>query len=293
MGFWRNAYVSFTSIYVIVIALFVIGATIFINELLNTALGNVQSRVDINVYFVVDAPQEGIDRIREAVSALPDVESVTYTSREDALAKYREANKNNEITMQALEELEDNPLGANLAILASETSRYGSIAGFLEEQKNSDQSQVPVIDYINYNQNKEAIDALTEIIGAVEQAGLVVMIALLIAATFITFNTISLAIYTSREEITIMRLVGAGNMFIRGPFMLQGMLYGLVAGVLSVLLFYPLLSWLGPRTQEFFEINLFDYYIVNFGEIFLILVGIGILLGLFSSILAIARYLRT
>lgn len=116
---------------------------------------------------------------------------------------------------------------------------------------------------------------------------------LLIASILITFNTIRLAIYTSREEIAIMRLVGASNMFIRGPFMLQGIMYGFIAGLLSLFLFYPLLIWIGPRTETFFEINLLTYYVQNFGPIFGILVGIGIVLGLVSSTLAVARYLRT
>lgn len=89
-----------------------------------------------------------------------------------------------------------------------------------------------------------------------------------------------------------MRLVGASNMFIRGPFMLQGMMYGLVAGVFSLLVFYPLLMWLGPLTESFFEFNLFTYFVANFGYIFGVLVGIGVVLGLVSSMLAVARYLR-
>jgi cell division transport system permease protein len=115
---------------------------------------------------------------------------------------------------------------------------------------------------------------------------------MLIAIALIN-NTIRLAIYTSRGEIAIMRLVGAGNMFIRGPFMLQGIMYGFLSGLLALLMFYPMLIWLGPRTETFFEMNLFDYYVANFGEIFGLLVGIGIVLGLVSSTLAVARYLRT
>ncbi|MCA9363446.1 ABC transporter permease [Candidatus Kaiserbacteria bacterium] len=293
VGFWRNAYVSLASIFVLTIALFVIGATMFINQLLETSLSTLQSKVDINVYFVPEAPQDEIDRITTAVEALPDVAEVTYTSREDALAEYRERNQNDAISLQALEELEDNPLGANIAIQAKETSQYESVARFLEEQKSLEQANIPVIDVINYEKNKDSIDTLTNIINATKSASFIVMIILLVAAVLITFNTIRLAIYTSREEIAIMRLVGAGNMFIRGPFMLQGIMYGFVAGILSLLLFYPLLVWLGPRTEAFFELNLFTYYMANFGEIFGILVGIGVVLGLLSSTFAVARYLRT
>ncbi len=293
VGFWRNAYVSLASIFVLTIALFVIGSTMFVNQLLDHSLSILQSKVDINVYFVPDAPEEEIDRIRIAVEALPDVAAVKYTSREDALEEYKERNKNDAISLQALEELEENPLGATIAIQAKDTSQYENIARFLEEQRELEQPQVPVIDEVNYSNTKESINTLNTIITATRQASLVVLGILLAAAVLITFNTIRLAIYTSREEIAIMRLVGAGNMFIRGPFMLQGIMYGFASGVFALLLFYPMLSWLAPRTEAYFELTLFNYYITHFGEIFGVLVGIGVVLGLLSSIFAVARYLRT
>jgi cell division transport system permease protein len=293
VGFWRNAYVSLASIFVLTIALFVIGATLFLNQLLDTSLSTLQSKVDINVYFVPDAPEEEVQRILSAVEALPEVAQATFTSREEALEQYRERNQDNAISLQALEELDENPLGANIAIQARETSQYESVASFLEEQRELEQPQVQVIDEINYARNKESIDTLTSIINATERASFIIMGVLLIAAVLITFNTIRLAIYTSREEIAIMRLVGASNMFIRGPFMLQGIMYGFLSGLLALLMFYPMLIWLGPRTATFFEMNLFDYYVANFGEIFGLLIGIGIILGLVSSIFAVARYLRT
>jgi len=293
IGFWRNAYVSLASVFVITVALFVIGSTMFIDQLLTVSLKNLQAKVDINVYFVPNAPQTEIDAIKNAVAALPDVSSVTYTSREEALAIYRDRNKNDEIAMQALAELDDNPLGANLAIQANQTSQYESISRFLEEKRDLASPQNPVIDDVNYNENREAIDTLTKIIATVEQTSLIVLLVLILAAIMITFNTIRLAIYTAKEEISIMRLVGASNMFIRGPFMLQGAMYGIIAGIISLLIFYPAMIWLGPHTEAFFEFNIFSYFVSNFAYIFGVLLGSGIVLGLISSILAVARYLRT
>ncbi len=292
VGFWRNAYVSLASIFVLTVVLFVIGATMFIDQLLTTSLNVLQSKVDINVYFVPTAAVEDIEAIRDAVSALPDVASVTYTSREEALANYRERYSNDEITMQALNELDDNPLGANIAIQAKELSQYESISQFLEEQRVSALPQSPIIETVNYTRNKEAIDTLNTIMSAVERSSSIVTLVLILAAILITFNTIRLAIYTAREEISIMRLVGASNMFIRGPFLLQGIMYGFVAGVLSLLLWYPIMIWLGPRTATFFEFNLFTYFVNDFGYIFAVIIGTGVILGFVSSILAIARYLR-
>ena len=286
VGFWRNAYVSLASIFVVTIALFVIGSTMMIDQLLTVSLSQLQAKVDINVYFVTTAAQEDIDALVNSVKALPEVEKVTYTSREDALAQFRAKYNGDTTTMQALDELKDNPLGATIAVQAKETSQYESINRFLTEANN------PVVDRINYADNKESIEKLSSIIAAVKQASFVTLLVLLVAAVMITFNTIRLAIFTAKEEISIMRLVGASNMFIRGPFMLQGLMYGLISGVLALLILYPIVMWLGPKTAVFFEFNLFDYFVSNFSYIFGVLVGIGISLGLVSSVLAVARYLR-
>lgn len=292
VGFWRNAYVSLASIFVLTVVLFVIGATMFIDQLLTTSLTTLQSKVDINVYFVPTASEEDVSAIRNAVEALPDVAKVTFTSREAALENFRKKYSNNEITMQALNELGENPLGANLAIQAKELSQYENISRFLEEQRALSVPQNPVIETVNYSRNKEAIGTLNSIMEAVEKSSSIITIVLILAAILITFNTIRLAIYTAREEISIMRLVGASNMFIRGPFLLQGIMYGFVAGVLALLIWYPIMIWLGPRTEAFFEFNLFAYFVNDFSYIFGTLVGTGIVLGFVSSALAIARYLR-
>lgn len=286
VGFWRNAYVSFASIFVITIALFVIGSTILIDQLLGASLSQLQSKVDINVYFVPSANQEDMDGLIKAVKALPDVQSVTYTSREDALAAYRAKNNNDSVAMQALDELKENPLGATIAIQAKETSQYESINQFLEEQKS------PAVDEINYIRNRDSIGKLTTIIDTVKQASFIALMVLIAAAVLITFNTIRLAIFTAREEISVMRLVGASNAFIRGPFLLQGVMYGVISGVLALLIIYPIVLWLGPKTELFFGLNLFNYFVSSFSYIFGVLVGIGVTMGLVSSLLAITRYLR-
>lgn len=292
VGFWRNAFVSLASIFVMTVALFVIGSTILLNQLLSASLQNIQDKVDINVYFVTSASEESINDLRESLTALPEVASVRFTSREEALNAFRERHEDDELTIQALEELSDNPLGASLAIQAYETSQYERIAQFLREQQASEDPQSPLIDRINFFDNQTAINRLTTIIDAVERATLIVLGILVAASVLITFNTIRLAIYTTREEISVMRLVGASNMFIRGPFMLQGVMYGLIAGAVALFVLYPLTLWLGPHTDSFFQFNIFEYYLDSFGYLFFVIVGTGVLLGLVSSILAISRYLR-
>lgn len=292
IGFWRNAFVSLASIFVMTVALFVIGSTILLDQLLAASLQNIQEKVDINVYFVTSAEESEIKSLQESLQGLPEVAEVTYTSREQALEDFRERHSGDELTIQALDELGDNPLGASLSVRAKDTSQYEGIAQFLEEQQAQENSQSPLIDRVNFVKNKNAIDKLTSIIDAVERSSLVAMLILIAAAILITFNTIRLAIYTTREEISVMRLVGAGNMFIRGPFMLQGVIYGLIAGVCALLILYPIVLWVGPKTESFFQFNLFAYFVRDFVYIFGVIVGSGILLGLISSILAVSRYLR-
>ncbi len=292
IGFWRNAFVSLAAIFVMTVALFVIGSTMLLDQLLGASLQNIQSKVDINVYFVTSAEETDVLALQTSLESLPEVAEVTYTSGEEALALFRERHRNDETIIQGLEELNENPLGATLAVRAKATNQYEGIASFLKEQQESESPENPLIDEVNFVKNKEAIDKLTSIIEAVESSSLVVMVFLIVAAVLITFNTIRLAIYTTREEISVMRLVGASNMFIRGPFMLQGTMYGLIAGVVALLLLYPVLLWIGPETELFFEFNLFTYFINDFAYIFGVIVGSGMVLGLVSSILAVSRYLR-
>lgn len=292
VGFWRNAYVSLAAIFVMTVALFVITSTLLLDQLLTVSLQQIQDKVDINVYFVTEADPQDIAALQTSLEALPDVREVTLTTREQALEAFRQRYSNDELTILALEELSDNPLGASLAIRAEQTSQYEGIARFLDEQQAAEDPQSPLIDRINYLKNKEAIDKLTNIIDAVEQSSFVAMIILVIAAVLITFNTIRLAIYTTREEIAIMRLVGASNTYIRGPFVLQGVMYGLISGLLALLIVYPIVLWIGPATETFFEFNLFTYFVNDFARLFGIVVGIGVTLGILSSIFAVARYLR-
>ncbi len=292
VGFWRNGFVSLSAIFVIAVTLIVVGSSMLVGQLLDASLVQVREKVDINVYMVTTASEDEINVLKSSLESLPDVREVIYTSREDALAQFRERHQNDELTIQALEELGDNPLGASLSIRANETSQYESIATFLTEHQAAESPEAPLIDRINFNQNKEAIDKLTSIINTVERTSYIAMLILIGASILIAFNTIRLAIYTSREEISVMRLVGASNMFIRGPFVLQGVLYGLIAGVLTLLVLYPVVLWLGPGTQAFFGFNIFNYFVENFGYLFFVLVGSGTVLGVVSSTLAIARYLR-
>jgi len=287
VSFWRNGWVSLTTIMVMIITLSVLGSLLFGKAILLSVLGQLQNKVDITVYFKADAKESDIVTLQESLSGLDEIKDLNYVSREDALVAFRNRHAENTLIIQSLEELEDNPLGASLNITAQNPSQYESIARFLEA------SVFSSIDKINYRQNKVVIDRLTNILQTSKNLGTGISIVLIVIALLVTFNTIRLAIYTSRGEIKIMRLVGASNRYIRSPFIVEGILYGFISAVVTMTLFYPLTLWLGPLSERFFgDINIFYYYIANFFQIMLLLSAVGISLGVVSSWFATRRYLR-
>lgn len=296
LDFSRNAFVSAASVLVMTVTLFVVGITIFAGVILNATLDELRDKADINVYFTTDAPEERMLELKASLEALPEVESVQYVSREEALAQFRERHKEDQLTLSALEELRDNPLSAVLNVKARDISQYKSVAEFLNAQQQALQSgEEPIIDKINFynEQHRQALARLESITDSAQRLGFVIIALLILTSVAISFNTLRLAIYTSRDEIQVMRLVGAGQFYIRAPFMVEGLLIGLIAGLVTLLLFYPLTWWLGAATAGFFGgTNVFSYYVSNFPLFFLIIAGTGMLLGVVASYLAVRRYLK-
>jgi len=293
VSFWRNGVVSVASVLVMTVTLFTLGATIFLGALLHSSLEYLKEKVDVNIYFTTAATEDQIMNLKSALDTLPEVAATTYTSREQALEDFKTRHQNDYTTIQALDELDDNPLGASISVRAKETSQYENIAQYLEDHGMSGGTEGGIVDSINFYQNKTAIEKLNGIIDGMDKISFVVTIFLVVISVLITFNTVRLAIYTAREEIAIMRLVGADNIFIRGPFIVEGILYGLFAAFATLVAMYPVTKWLGDETERFFgTMNIHIYYMNNFGQILLIIGGAGIVLGVVSSFLAVRRYLR-
>jgi cell division transport system permease protein len=294
VNFWRNSFVSLASVLVMTVTLMVIGCVIFTGATLKASLTELEQKVDINVYFITTAQETDVLTAKKKIESLPEVERVDYISREKALADFKKRHENDQLTLQALVELGDNPLAAALNVKAKNPSQYEGIAKYLEGDTVISKDGSRIIDEINYNRNKVAIDRLNKIIDSANQLGFIITIILIVLSIMITLNTIRLTIYVARDEIQVMRLVGASNKYIRGPFVVSGVLYGLVAGFITLIVFYPLTFWVRQETENFFgAINLFHYYLANFGQIFVIVVGAGVVIGAFSSYLAVRRYLRT
>jgi cell division transport system permease protein len=275
------------------VALFVVGSTILMSVFLDSSLQEIKSKVDINVYFNPDAVESDIFVMKRTLEELPEVASIEYISREKAIANFKDRHSNDYLMTQALDELADNPLGAILNIKAKDTSQYEAIAKRIKSDQDAAGAGGSLVYNVNYSKNKIVIDKLTSITKGVEKVSFGILLVLIFIAIVITFNTIRLAIFVSREEIAIMRLVGASNMFVRGPFIIEGIMYGMVSAIVATALFYPVTEWLRGATENFYGgIDLFSYYIAHLNQIFFILLLGGMALGAISSFLAVRRYLK-
>lgn len=292
-NFWRNGTVSLASVLVMMVTLATIGSITFASAILDTVLTELRDKIDVNVTFVVGADEPDILSIKHTIESLPEVLLVTYVSPQEALDQFKERHQNDQSILTALEELGDNPLGAVLNVKARDPSQYASVAQFLESDNALSKNGVTIIDRVNYFQNKMAIDRLSAIIRSADRLGFVLTLAMAAISMLIAFNTIRLTIYIAKDEISVMRLVGASTGYIQGPFVVVGVIYGLVAGILTLLLFIPATYYASSVTGSFFTgFSLFSYYVRHFLEIAGIVLVSGILIGALSSMLAIRRYLK-
>lgn len=286
LAFTRNAWLSAATVMILGLVLFVLGNLVFVGALTNTALRGFESKIDISVYFAPDAAEPQILSVKQDIEALPDVRDVIYVSRDEALARFRDQHKNDALIAGALEEIGGNPLQASVNIRATDPTHYAAISDFLAKKA------YPAVDKINYAENQAVINRLASIAGTIRGSGAILALFLAFIAVLVAFNTVRLAIYTMREEIGIMRLVGASQWFIRGPFLINGLLYGLTAAIATTAVFFPL-AWLAsPKISLLVpDFNLFAYFLTNLVEFFGIMCATGIILGVGSSYVAVRRYL--
>lgn len=303
VNFWRNGFLSFAAIVVITLSLSAFGMLIFASAFGRSLITDVKDKVDINVYFILEAPEKDILTLKKDVEKLPEVSKVEYISRDLAFTQFKEKWKTNALIMQGLDEIGNNPFPASLNIKADNPGQYASIATFLETKGPVSSDGTQIIEKINYQQNKLIIDRLGRIIPAVEKSGTIIAIILLIVAVIVVWNTIRLIVFTAKDEISVMKLVGASNIYIRGPLVISGIMYGIVSGIITLIFMASLAYWsdalvlrfAGVQVAADFELVvnvLSKYFIQNFGQIFVLIIGAGIILGGVSSYIAARRYLK-
>lgn len=290
INFWRNTWLSVATVAIMVLALMVFLNLILFGVTTDRAIESIQDKIDISVYFKTTAPEDQILAIKNSIESLPEVRLVDYVSRDKAREIFRDRHRDEPSITQALDELADNnPLQASLNIKAKDPNQYRQIAQYFSDSENIKQ----YVDSVSYYKNQDVIDRLNAIVRNVNRGGLVLTLVLGVIAFLMVFNTIWLAIFSNRDEIGIMRVVGASNAFVRGPYVVEGVIAGLIATFISLLLSAPIVYYVAPFLNDFIPgLNIFRYFLSNFFSILLwqLLFGVGI--GAFSSFVAVRRYLR-
>ena len=287
LNFSRNSGLSLATIFIMVMTISLVTSLFLFRDISQFLISGLEEKIDISVYFKEAVQEEDILRFREEINKIPEVKNVEYVSREAALERFTQRYKDNQVIMESLGEV-GNPLLASLNIKAWEPSQYITVTNFLETS-----SYKNLIDKVDYYQRKPVIERIFSITSAINKTGIGFSLILAIVAILVAFNTIRLAIYNSKEEISFMRLVGASNWFIRGPFLVQGAISGFAAVIITLLIFSGALFFLSPKLEILFPgLNIFNSFTGNLGILFLIQIFTGVGLGVVSSIIAIRKYLE-
>lgn len=290
-NFLRNLWLSTAATAVMAITLTIILFSYIATSALTSTIAQVVEKIDVSVYLKDGVTPAQVSNFKARLEATDNVESVKFVSKNDALAIYREQNKNNKELLDAVT-AEDNPLPQSLAIKAKDSTKIDPIIAVVtrDEFKQYLQEKDPV----SYTgERKKTIDRIVSATNFIKQAGLLASGLFVVISTLIIFNTIRMAIFTRREEIEIMKLVGATNWFIRGPFVFEAALYGVIATFVAVFLCYSMVLGAGPKissyvdTQTIIDIFKNQPFIIVGAELL-----IGIAIGATSSLLAMSRYMK-
>ncbi len=289
-NFFRNIWLSLAATSIMTITLFTISTILVLSTLASLALANIQGRVGVTAYFNKQTSEREILNVKAELELMPDVVSVEYIPNTIALDKFRELHKNEPLLIETLDNFNasENPLPNTLAIRASNLESYSQIA----ENLKSDRYK-PYFDKIK--DNNKVIDRLSNITTTIKNFGLVLATVFFLVTILVMFNTIRLTIYNRRQEVEIMRLVGATNWYIRMPFIIEGVMYGLIATFITSGIMFAVLYFKAAEVQNWFDLgasiggSLTQTLMIQIVALNLI-IGIG--LGVVASSIAMRRYLR-
>ncbi|MEP7162170.1 MAG: permease-like cell division protein FtsX [Candidatus Moraniibacteriota bacterium] len=287
-NFRRNGWLSFATISILSLSLFILAMAFLITVGTREIVRNLETKINITVSFNPDVIEEKILSVKEKLGHFREISSVEYISRDAALSDFLEQSGDDPVIRQAIDEIGENPLLASLVIRANDQGDYEKIAKVLSESEYKTD-----ISRINYEKNKRIFERLNKINAASKKIGLIFGLVFALIAVLITFNTVRITIYSHRQEFEIMRLVGASNLYVRMPFVFEGILYGLFASVFT-LVGLGIATWFmaGMTTGAFPQGNLFNLYLSELPFLSLGVLVIGVGLGVISSFIAIRRYLK-
>ena len=293
-SFRRNWVMSLVAVSIIYISLLLVGAFFLMSSVVNEMASSFESKVSVQVFLKDDAVPADVQALQASIRKMPNVKSISYVTKEQALAIFKERTKN---TPQLVEQLRNNPLPASIEVaLVSPREVQGVVNLIVKDPLTAKVVKTPANlgtakdTDIKYGQN--VVEALFAATGVVRVLAAGFLGLLLIVSLVLIGNTIRLAIYSRRREIGIMRLVGASNWFIRTPFLLEGVLQALIGSILAILTLVAAQALIVPWLQgnlKFLPVNIGG---VTVAQLAALLVAAGVGIGLIGSGSAVRRYLK-
>lgn len=290
VDFFRNIGRSISAIFVLTITISLVTGMFLVHGMGNFLIASLEDKIDITAYFSDQTPEEDIINVKNQIIAnAVGIKSVEYVSKEDALADFTKKHGDNPVFLNALTEVGGNPFLPSLNITTSGSSlEYENVANILQ----SDQFSA-IIESVDYSQKKATIDKIFSIVQGVNRAGLVLAAILMLVAILVVFNTIKLAIETSREEINTMRIIGASSWFVRSPFIIQGAVFGLISFVICFFATMILSYVFSPGLTNILSgFGLWGYFVSNIWLIMAIQSAFAIGLGVAASFIVVQKYLK-
>lgn len=292
-NFRRNVWLSIATTVIMTLTLITISFLYTVNVLGVHVLSTIEQKVDIAVVFKDKTTPEQIDSITKNIEARSDVQSTRLITAHQAREDFRRRHADDPYIEEALRELEINPLPSSMFIVAKDPRFYENINSSLQSD-----TYAPFIEKVNFQNSKKVIEKMVHIMDIVRNAGIIITATFSILVILIMFNTIRLAIYSFREEIDIMRLVGASRWYIQGPFLFESVLVAVLSVIISSTLFYVSLSTSSQQINQFFfagqnaTFNIYEYFVSHWLQVIGIQLAAAIGLAVVSSYVAVRRYLR-
>jgi cell division transport system permease protein len=287
--FSRNKGISIAAVFVLVVTILLVTGLVFFQGIAGYLTTQIQDKIDITAYFKSETTEQDILNVKDQIlKSSPNIKSVEYVSKDQALATFNDKHQGDEVLAKALQQVGDNPFLPSLNITTNgDVGQYQQISDVLQ---NSDFSKL--IDKVDYSQKKDTINKVYSITKNINTFGLILGILLIIVAILVVFNTVKLAIENSKEEISTMRIVGASDWFVRGPFIIQGIIYGVVAFLICIFVSALTAYFATPKISFILPgFNLFWYFLTNWWIFVLIQLGFGIGVGAISSFIVVRKYL--
>jgi len=290
LNFWRNIWLSLATTLVMVLTLLSFSILLILNLIGNAAVNNIKAKIDITIYLKSNISEEQIVGLGKNIKEINGVSQVEYISSGKALENFRQKHQDNRVIADILKEFTDNPLEPVFIVKAEKTEDYPAIVKTLEEARYQES-----IRKVNYKDNQAMISRITATANSLANVGMIVSAIFATIAVLVMFNTIRLTIYSRSQEIEIMKIVGATNWYVRWPMIIEGILYGLIAAIISLVILYPAMQIISPKIETYFQgygLNLTQYFSAHLFQIIGLQVLVAVSLGVISSTIAIGKYLR-